>query len=432
MNQIISNEEYKRKHFSLQTYLSSQVNELIQPALECLRFQINQDERSQIWSNKTKCILNIDYLHSKVIKHDDDLKIDFLQSIRNLAPYLDPIKLDLISNIDLKRHASRFLQSNLDLFSSHVLLANQTLSHLTLFSVFERCLGDLYSSLSPNCQVPFLLRDLLNESALESFLGSSCMDFLKLLLCGPKSLNLRNLAWHGFLNPNQYSDHLRYFLIALIVLIDSKLELITVNERPKYKLTNLRPLELNRVNLEAFRNKLGLNFSEIILKSVIIDESRRNLWLSAVLSDDCFVRMIVLLPEIEHVLRKFYSCANKIEDNSCQIAFTNEFYLTMDDLIASPELVSSLDPKLVVLMFDLFNYVDGPRIRDRLSHGEIDSRSIDSYYSDLVVLVSLALVSSTNLLDFLSYEPNFHPIAVLKNEFTQLGDGQIQTNNEYF
>lgn len=436
-------EEDKRKYFSLSTYLSPQVVKLLRPALEC-PLELNYD--NNIWSNKSECILDVDYLHSKIIKYNQaSNQIDFLSSSNNLSVYLNLIKIGLIANFDPKRHASRFLGSSLDLFVTHVFSTMSPLSHLTLYSIFERSLGDLLFSLVPTRPVPFLLRDLLNESALDNFLGKQTMEFLKLLLCGPKSLNLRNLAWHGFLNPDQYPDRLAYFLIALVVFIDSKLTSVSITERARFNLTNVRPLEVNRENVLRFKLAKRDEYQEAINKSVLIDESRRDLWRKAVVEldndADAYARMIILLPEIEHVMRKLYARAHEIETNSCQIAFTDEFYLTMDDLMNSStenRLVSSLlDPTLVVVMLDLFNYVDGPRIRDRLSHGEINNNKsaniIDSYFVDLLVIVAICLVSLPHrprLIDSLSYEPNFHPIAVLRNELIEFIDVEINHTDD--
>lgn len=436
--------EDTRKYFSLSTYLSPEVVELLRPALECpLEFSYEN-----IWSNKSECILDVDYLHSKIVKYNEGFnQIDFLSSSSNLSVYLDPIKLHLIANFDPKRHASRFLGSTLDLFASHVFSTMSPLAHLTLYSIFERSLGDLLFSLAPTRPVPFLLRDLLNETALDNLLGKQTMEFLKLLLCGPTSLNLRNLAWHGFLNPGQYPDRLAYFLIALVVFIDSKLTFVSITERARFNLANVRPLDVNREHVLRFKLAKRDEYHEAIDNSVLIDESRRDLWRKAVVeldnnnADAAYARMIILLPEIEHVMRKLYARAHEIETNSCQIAFTDEFYLTMDDLMNSTSqnrLVSGLlDSTLVVVMMDLFNYVDGPRIRDRLSHGEINNNKsaniIDFYFVDLLVIVAICLVSLPHrprLIDSLSYEPNFHPIAVLRNQLIEFIHVEINYTND--
>lgn len=422
MNDLILNEA-NRKYFSLTSYLSPDVQKLIEPAFND---QLCDSQTELLWTNQAECLLNINYLNERVIVKDENEEIDYLLSSRHVSPYLEAIRLNLVANFDLERHASRFLGSELELFRSHVLHAhNKTQSHLILYSVFERCLGNLFHSLNRS-QVPFLLRDLLNEISLEIFLGKEITDFLKLLLCGPKSLNLRNLAWHGFLNPDQYSDKLAFLLIALIILIDTKLVGFTVTERKKFTLTVLRP---SKINVNTF-DHIEKDFTEVINRSILIDDTRRDLWRDAVLNSNMtnLARMVILLPEIEHILRKVYSCVNQIEDNSSQIAFTNEFYLTIDDLLASSELISRLDPLLVVLLLDMFNYVDGPRIRDRVSHGDIDLASTDTerYYSNVLVFIAISLASGSNVQSNMAYEPNFHPLAVLKQDLFEL----IDENNE--
>lgn len=428
MNELISDQN-SLKYFNLKSYLSNEVDNLIEPGLT-IRNSHNYEE-FELWLEKSKCLLNIDLINEKVIKFNDERseRMDYLSSIRSLAPYLDPIRINLELNLDLG--CNRFLGTDLFLIQRHVLQSGsyKPLSHLILYSVLERSLGNLLFSLNNRGQVPFLLRDLLNERLLESFLGQSIMNFLRLFLCGPKSLNLRNLAWHGFLNPDQYSIRYCYFLLALMVQIDSKLENVTLIERAKFNLSTLSP---SNSNIDAFKESFSNGdllpkYDEIISKSVLIDDSRRDLWRLIYGSEiSSYSRLILLLPEIEHVLRKLYACVNRIEDNSCQMAYTNEFYLTMDDLLACDKLTSSLDSCLVLVIRDMFNYADGPRIRDRCSHGEIDSTSIDDlYYSNVLLFIAISLAACQRDLFSFSYEPDFHPIALLKKDLFQLIDHEI-------
>ncbi|GLV34192.1 hypothetical protein CBL_00122 [Carabus blaptoides fortunei] len=68
---------------------------------------------------------------------------------------------------------------------------------LVLTSVIERSLGDVYRIHNNN--IPFLLRDLLETEYLYSILGKGVIRLMQMLLGTPRFLNIRNLAWHGFL-----------------------------------------------------------------------------------------------------------------------------------------------------------------------------------------------------------------------------------------
>merc|ERR1719367_2279457 len=70
---------------------------------------------------------------------------------------------------------------------------------LVLTPLLERSLGNLLNTK----KVPALLRDLLNEPDLENVLGSPCIIFMKLLLGSPRTLNIRNIVWHGFTLPGE-------------------------------------------------------------------------------------------------------------------------------------------------------------------------------------------------------------------------------------
>eukprot|EP00058_Branchiostoma_floridae_P004587 XP_002590075.1 hypothetical protein BRAFLDRAFT_83345 [Branchiostoma floridae] len=82
-----------------------------------------------------------------------------------------------------------------------------TLSLLQATSALERALGDVF--LMQGTQCPSLLRDLLATRELTEIFGSTAMSCLHVLIGPPSSLNLRNIAWHGFLSPGELEHGLR-------------------------------------------------------------------------------------------------------------------------------------------------------------------------------------------------------------------------------
>jgi len=56
--------------------------------------------------------------------------------------------------------------------------------------------------------VPNLLRQIVESSALAKILSSDFTLLLQLVIGSPKSINLRNVYWHGFIQKNEISSKL--------------------------------------------------------------------------------------------------------------------------------------------------------------------------------------------------------------------------------
>lgn len=76
-------------------------------------------------------------------------------------------------------------------------------SLLLVTSTLDRILGDIFLTCSNASHCPLLLRDLLRMNELKSVLGETVIHCLELFIGTPSGLNLRNLAWHGFLSPGE-------------------------------------------------------------------------------------------------------------------------------------------------------------------------------------------------------------------------------------
>ena len=74
---------------------------------------------------------------------------------------------------------------------------------LIMTTVLERSLGNLFASVSSK-PVPALLRDLVGSEELKSLISAQTYVLLQGLFHSPKSMNIRNLCWHGFILPNLY------------------------------------------------------------------------------------------------------------------------------------------------------------------------------------------------------------------------------------
>ena len=439
---------------NLKTYLSVEVNAIVNFADS---FQIATLSSDDPWEQGDNLLLNYDFLAKECIEINDLNVIDFKNSLAKLKKHFQPIKEKIIKIFDSSRHANLFFGNDVDLFQKNVInqlydywntknRSNLYLSFLNVFSMFERSLGDLiytFNTAQSN-SIPFLLKDLVYDKTVLKMLGKSLCDLLAILIYTPQSLNLRNLLWHGFWQPNELNEDYIFLLIAIITSINfeiSKKTITALKQRLKINLDEFSKRNLqNSQILENFSSSFKEECLFIIKNSKLIHN--KEIWLKAFYETvETFDIIILLLPQIEHLLRKLYSLHNP--SSHCQIAKMDEYYLTIDDLFmfedqtnsTKNKLIDNLDPQLILFVKELFMYEDGPRLRDRASHGELNQREIPKYYADSVQFLSILLASipldlhdNVNLqrLEFfkrkfyLEYDSVYHPISILKNKVFNL------------
>ena len=95
---------------------------------------------------------------------------------------------------------------------------------LVLTSVLERSLGNILITSGKVKHVPALLRDLLCEAELELTLGPGCVRMMKLLVGCPRTLNLRNIVWHGFAFPGEIHPMFVTMILLLLTSIGERLK----------------------------------------------------------------------------------------------------------------------------------------------------------------------------------------------------------------
>ncbi|XP_076803064.1 endoplasmic reticulum membrane-associated RNA degradation protein-like isoform X2 [Clavelina lepadiformis] len=257
---------------------------------------------------------------------------------------------------------------------------------------------------------PLLLRDLLSSKPLKETFGETRMKFLQVLFGGPLSLNLRNLLWHGFISPNElpsmYFHVLLFTIVEMSVFLDDQNLLVGMKKLPLVQkdfvrgvlnerlATTLRSFEANRGCDVANMNEL-YETSPYIPKSMLVYfKYSLNLYRSRRFGD-C---VMILLPQLEHLLRCRFSFCNKCPER-VMTAESTEFYTTLDDVLSSNlkqggenYLRYELGDNFMVLLRDLFVLQDGLRLRDHLSHGEMSSIDVD--HNIAFVVVSAALYAS--------------------------------------
>jgi hypothetical protein len=457
---------------NLKTYLSDEVNEIV----------FNENSFSSIiapeelWTKQEDLILNSTFLARKFLhfgKKSDLNEIDFKRSLVNLKICFPKIKENILKHFDYSKNAGLFFGSEIEYFQKNVfkklheyLQSNNNIhlyiSFLNIFIMLERSLGNVIYSFNTgeSCHIPFLLKDLVCSENLIAVLGESLCHLLAIFFYSPRSLNLRNLIWHGFLQPNELNEDYIFFLIAIITSINGILSteiftqrIASLKERPQINLNeNLKRNFKNSQIIENFSQKFTKECSFIFQNSKLIDN--KEIWIKSFSENETsFDIIILLLPQIEHLLRKLYSLYNL--DSQCQIAKIDEYYLTIDDLLkfkntkscTNNKLIDQLDPQLILFIHELFMYEDGPRLRDRASHGELNQKAMARYYADCIQFLSVLLASACLNLNqnenlqrlylfkskiYSEFESIHHPISILKKTVYTTVDLSMEFYIDYF
>ncbi|XP_009071967.1 PREDICTED: endoplasmic reticulum membrane-associated RNA degradation protein, partial [Acanthisitta chloris] len=376
--------------------------------------------------------------------------LDYIKSIRSLGPVCESVNLhfkSLTKEQFVIQYASWFHWTNctevfLEVFD--VLQYTQTsevaLGLMKLTSCLERALGDVYLLNGNDC--PFLLRDLLASEQLAAVFGQAVMNVLRVFIGSPCGLNLRNVLWHGFASPQEIPDKYCAMLLFLTAGLGQLLQTYLLQtkcilvHRPYVVLASLEEFDvfpdLNHEALSVAEELVKL--SSFVLKTML------PFWMAALEAfrqsryADC---MILLLPQLELGLRLLFTATNKCP-NRLLTAESSALYTTFDEMLAK-HLDSEVNQLPVVLeepamefLWDFLNHQEGPRIRDRLSHGEIDLETFPREVANQMVAFAITLLCRFSDEDMSSfkehmvikplmncascYQSRFHPISRLKKQ----------------
>ncbi|NXP29000.1 EMARD protein, partial [Scytalopus superciliaris] len=384
---------------------------------------------------------------------ESDQSVDYIKSIRSLGPVCESVNLhfkSLTKEQFVIQYASWFHWTNctevfLEVFD--VLQYTQTtevaLGLMKLTSCLERALGDVYLLKSNDC--PFLLRDLLASEQLAVVFGQSVMNVMKIFIGSPYGLNLRNVLWHGFASPQEipakYCAMLLFLTAGLGQLLQTYLlqtKCILVH-RPYVIFINLEELDvfpdLNDETLSIAEELVKL--SSFVLKTML------PFWIAALTAfkqSRYADSVILLLPQLEAGLRLLFTTTNKCP-NRLLTAESSAFYTTFDEMLAKHLDNEEVNQLPVVLeepamasefLWDFLNHQEGPRIRDRLSHGEINLEEFPREVANQIVAFAITLLCRFSDEDMFSlkehmaikplmncascYQSRFHPISRLKQQ----------------
>ncbi|XP_008757039.1 endoplasmic reticulum membrane-associated RNA degradation protein isoform X6 [Rattus norvegicus] len=229
------------------------------------------------------------------------------------------------------------------------------------------------------------------------------MDVLKVFIGSPCGLNLRNVLWHGFASPQdippKYCSALLLLTAGLGQLLKSYLHHTKVQlaHRPFVTLTNLEDV----IVFPGVTDKVLSALETVMTKSSFLLKIMLPYWELAVSKfkshrfADC---TMLLLSQLEAGLRRVFATVNKCPDRLLT-AESTILYTTFDEILAKHmsdgsinQLPCFLGEPAMDFLWDFLNYQEGPRIRDRLSHGEINIREFPKAAASQLLTFCLVLL----------------------------------------
>ncbi|XP_074846323.1 endoplasmic reticulum membrane-associated RNA degradation protein isoform X2 [Carettochelys insculpta] len=342
---------------------------------------------------------------------ESDQSVDYIKSVQLLGPLCESVHLHLqtlTAEQFEERYSLWFRWTNHTELLLQVFTALESmeataiaLSLMKLTSCLERALGDVFLLVGKDC--PFLLRDLLASQELAAVFGQSVMNVLRIFIGSPCGLNLRNILWHGFASPQEipakYCSMLLFLTAGLGQLLKRYLlqtETILVH-RPYIAFANLEEL-----NIFPDINQEALSLTEELAKiSSFVLKTMLPFWIAAVTAfrqhryADC---VILLLPQLENGLRLLFTTVNKCP-HRLLTAESSSLYTTFDEMLTKHlndkeinQLPLILGEPAMEFLWDFLNHQEGPRVRDHLSHGEVNLNEFPRAIANQILAFSVTLL----------------------------------------
>ncbi|XP_040584121.1 endoplasmic reticulum membrane-associated RNA degradation protein isoform X2 [Mesocricetus auratus] len=350
-------------------------------------------------------------LTDRVSYAESGQNLDYRGSVRLLGPVCEAIHLHILSlsraQFEIKYSPwfqwTAYPELFLEVFDALESLHSPaiSLSVMKLTSCLERALGDVFLLIGKDC--PFLLRDLLASAELSQVFGHAEMDVLKVFIGSPCGLNLRNVLWHGFASPQdippKYCSTMLLLTAGLGQLLKTYLHQtkVPLAHRPFVTLTNLEDVTV----FPGVTYEVLSALEKVLVKSTFFLKIMLPYWEAAVTKfklhrfADCTV---LLLSQLEAGLRRVFVAVNKCPDRLLT-AESTILYTTFDEILAKHlndgsinQLPRFLGDPAMEFLWDFLNHQEGPRIRDRLSHGEINLREFPKEAASQLLTFSLVLL----------------------------------------
>lgn len=249
---------------------------------------------------------------------------------------------------------------------------------LLVSSLMERGMAAAYTR-DAGRKAPPLFRDLVESPWILRRFGR-LRELVRSLVIHPWGVNLRNVTWHGFV----VGEELPRPWIALLICLCASLAKRAGDHPPE----DPAPLKLKHVWTTGLGTVLADEEALLALASnnPMVPAGYERLLCAAWRRLKCsnsssgllhMEALSLLVVTIEHGLRRAFCVLNGAEERSAT-ADSAVLYTTLDDLTVSHlddgrenGLVAFLGEPLMMALMDLFHLPLGPRIRDRVSHGEV-------------------------------------------------------------
>jgi hypothetical protein len=334
-----------------------------------------------------------------------------------------------------------FLERGLqDVLYNYWLYAQQNDTTATSAQVDEKTLQMIRE------RVPTKLNELFLLPELGLILGNDVVFLLRAFIGPLNGLNLRNVTIHGFITPQEFQPAYTTFLLVLMFSVSQLLNRYFAGKTYYYRDWFDCRIDLGEpiIDRTVLSTDSPIIKNELIHRSMFVLPQWRSYWEKAIdfyVQEKYFHFLVCIFPLIEHSIRRIYVCANQVEDRLLT-AEKDALYTTLDILLDTRQgtqnkIFEEIGPALCNYLFDLFVWTDsGLRIRDHVSHGNVDPFEIPHIIADRVLVVALALCSkyyvatdpmpkSIVLEQVISaieerYEPLYHPKSVLDRKIKSI------------
>ncbi|NXM94472.1 EMARD protein, partial [Sylvia borin] len=386
---------------------------------------------------------------------ESDQSVDYIKSIRSLGPVCESVNLyfksltkeQFVVQYESWLHWTNCTEVFLEVFDvlQYAQATEVALGLMKLTSCLERALGDVYLLKGNDC--PFLLRDLLASKQLADIFGQAVMNVLRVFIGSPHGLNLRNVLWHGFASPQEIPAKYCAMLLFLTAGLGQLLHTYLLQtqgvlvHRPSVIFISLE--EFDAFPGKYLNNEILSIAEELVKLSSFVLKIMLPFWISALTAfkqNRYADSVILLLPQLEVGLRLLFTTSNKCP-NRLLTAESSALYTTFDEMLAKHLDNEEVNQLPVVLeepamasdfLWDFLNHQEGPRIRDRLSHGEINLETFPREVANQIVGFAINILCRFSDEDMFSlkehmvikplmncascYRSRFHPISRLKKQ----------------
>ncbi|XP_060553033.1 endoplasmic reticulum membrane-associated RNA degradation protein-like isoform X2 [Ruditapes philippinarum] len=295
-----------------------------------------------------------------------------------------------------------------------------------------------------------MIKDLLVSEYLKAMLGSHVIQVLRVIIGPPTSLNIRNVVWHGFPVPAEIPRRCIWFVILLVpsigqILRNKNVTRITFREPVTFPDTSL---------ISDTKLFIDENWSEVAGQSDLVCWNTQKFWEKVkqfYVNKKYSYCAAILLYYLEQGLRRVFATVNKCQHRILTAEATT-LYTTFDEILdhslpddTENKLCQFLSPKFVEILLDHLQYQNGPRVRDRLSHGDtcwiLFPWQLTCNLATIAVALTAKFIPDTSIEEVLNrgiskvyrdiseYRVQFHRITVLQkniqrccNQATKIDD----------